>query len=217
VGIFLRNHDELTLEMVTEDERDYMYAEYAADPRMRKNLGIRRRLAPLVENDRRIAELLHALLLSLPGAPVLVLRRRDRDGRQHVPRGPRHGAHSDAVDSRPQRRVQQRGLRPVGAAAPDGPGVRLPVGQRRGPDAQPSSFLHWLQRMLGRAPPVPGVRQGDLEVLPADNPSILAYCRSLERDDGGPSTTVLCVNNLSRFAQSPRSGSARSTAARRSS
>jgi maltose alpha-D-glucosyltransferase/alpha-amylase len=70
-GIFLRNHDELTLEMVTEDDRDYMYAEYARDPRMRRNVGIRRRLATLVGNDRRIAELLHALLLSLPGAPVL--------------------------------------------------------------------------------------------------------------------------------------------------
>ena len=70
-GIFLRNHDELTLEMVTDDERDYMYAEYARDPLMRKNLGIRRRLAPLVENDRRVAELLYALLLSLPGAPII--------------------------------------------------------------------------------------------------------------------------------------------------
>ncbi len=70
-GIFLRNHDELTLEMVTDEERDYMYAEYARDPRMRRNLGIRRRLAPLVDNDRRVAELLYGLLLSLPGSPVL--------------------------------------------------------------------------------------------------------------------------------------------------
>ncbi len=70
-GIFLRNHDELTLEMVTDDERDYMYAEYAKDPRMKRNIGIGRRLAPLVDNDRRVAELLHALLFSLPGSPVL--------------------------------------------------------------------------------------------------------------------------------------------------
>jgi len=70
-GIFLRNHDELTLEMVTDEERDYMYNEYAHDPRMRRNLGIRRRLGPLVENDRRVAELLYGLLLSLPGSPVL--------------------------------------------------------------------------------------------------------------------------------------------------
>ena len=70
-GIFLRNHDELTLEMVTDDERDYMYAEYAKDPRMKANIGIRRRLAPLLDNDRNQLELFTALLLSLPGSPVL--------------------------------------------------------------------------------------------------------------------------------------------------
>ena len=70
-GIFLRNHDELTLEMVTDEERDYMYTEYAQDPRMRRNVGIRRRLFPLIDNDRRQAELLHALLFSLPGTPIL--------------------------------------------------------------------------------------------------------------------------------------------------
>ena len=70
-GIFLRNHDELTLEMVTDEERDYMWTEHAQDPRMKRNIGIGRRLAPLVDNDRRIAELLHALLFSFPGSPVL--------------------------------------------------------------------------------------------------------------------------------------------------
>src|SRR5260370_20315316 len=70
-GIFLRNHDELTLEMVTDDERDYMWAEYAKDPRMKANIGIRRRLAPLLDNDRNQLELFTALLPSLPGSPVL--------------------------------------------------------------------------------------------------------------------------------------------------
>lgn len=70
-GIFLRNHDELTLEMVTDEERDYMYAEYAKDPRMRANIGIRRRLAPLLDNDRKQMELFTGLLFSLPGSPVL--------------------------------------------------------------------------------------------------------------------------------------------------
>src|SRR5690606_19830439 len=70
-GMFLRNHDELTLEMVTDDERDYMYREYAADPRMRLNLGIRRRLAPLMENDRRKIELLNSILFTMPGTPIL--------------------------------------------------------------------------------------------------------------------------------------------------
>src|ERR1700751_306273 len=69
--MFLRNNDELTLEMVTDEERDYMWAEYAKDPRMKRNLGIGRRLAPLVDNDRRVAELLHAMLFSFPGSPVL--------------------------------------------------------------------------------------------------------------------------------------------------
>ena len=70
-GIFLRNHDELTLEMVTDEERDYMYAEYAKDPRTKANVGIRRRLAPLLENDRNQIELFTAMLLSLPGSPVI--------------------------------------------------------------------------------------------------------------------------------------------------
>src|SRR3989440_523471 len=70
-GLFLRNHDELTLEMVTDEERDYMYAEYAKDPRMKLNLGIRRRLAPLLDNGRDEVELMHAILFSLPGSPVL--------------------------------------------------------------------------------------------------------------------------------------------------
>ena len=69
--MFLRNHDELTLEMVTDEERDYMYQAYAADPQMRINVGIRRRLAPLMENSRRRIELLNSLLLSLPGTPII--------------------------------------------------------------------------------------------------------------------------------------------------
>ena len=70
-GLFLRNHDELTLEMVTDEERDYMYAEYAKDPRMKINVGIRRRLAPLLDGARADVELLHAMLFSLPGSPIL--------------------------------------------------------------------------------------------------------------------------------------------------
>ena len=85
-GIFLRNHDELTLEMVTDEDRDYMWAEYAKDPRMKANIGIRRRLAPLLDNDTNQIELFTALLLSLPGLAGPLLRRRDRDGRQHLAR-----------------------------------------------------------------------------------------------------------------------------------
>jgi maltose alpha-D-glucosyltransferase/alpha-amylase len=85
-ALFLRNHDELTLETVTDEERDYMYRAYAQEARMRINLGIRRRLAPLLGNNRRSIELVNGLLFSLPGTPVIyLLWRRDRDGRQHLP------------------------------------------------------------------------------------------------------------------------------------
>ena len=114
-GIFLRNHDELTLEMVTDEDRDYMWDEYAKDPRMKANIGIRRRLAPLLDNDVNRMELFSALLLSLPGIPVPLLRRRDRDGRQHLARRPRRRPHADAVDARPQRRLL---VRDPGPAAP---------------------------------------------------------------------------------------------------
>ena len=131
-GLFLRNHDELTLEMVTDEERDYMYAEYAMDPRMKLNLGIRRRLAPLLDGGRDEIELMHAILFSLPGLAGALLRRRDRDGRQRLPRRPRRRPHADAVDGRPERRLLARGLRAALPAAADGPRVRLPGRQRRG-------------------------------------------------------------------------------------
>ena len=104
-AIFLRNHDELTLEMVTDKERDYLWSFYAAERRARINLGIRRRLAPLLENDRRKIELLNSLLLLDAGHAGALLRRRDRHGRQHLSRRPRRRAHADAMVARPQRRL----------------------------------------------------------------------------------------------------------------
>ena len=103
--MFLRNHDELTLEMVTDDERDYMYLAYSADPRMRINLGIRRRLAPLMDNNRRRIELLNSLLFSLPGHADPLLRRRDRHGRQHLSRRSQRRPHAHAVERRSQCRI----------------------------------------------------------------------------------------------------------------
>ena len=99
-GIFLRNHDELTLEMVSDEERDYMYAEYAKDPRMKANIGIRRRLAPLLENDRNQLELFTALLLSLPGSPVLYYGDEIGMGDNIWAGRPRRRAQPDAVDAR---------------------------------------------------------------------------------------------------------------------
>jgi maltose alpha-D-glucosyltransferase/alpha-amylase len=209
-GIFLRNHDELTLEMVTDEERDYMYAEYASDPRMRKNLGIRRRLAPLLENDRRIGELLHALLLSLPGSPVLYygdeigmgdniyLGDRDtvRTPMQWTP--DRNGGFSQAD-------FEQLYLPPLMDPVYGYAAVNVEAELRN-----PSSFLHWLRRMLSIRRQYPVLCTGDIEVLPADNPSVLAYVRTerparageaVSKEKEGGARTVLCVNNLSRFAQ----------------
>jgi maltose alpha-D-glucosyltransferase/alpha-amylase len=245
-GIFLRNHDELTLEMVTDEERDYMYAEYARDPRMRRNLGIRRRLAPLVDNDRRVAELLYGLLLSLPGSPVLYygdellmgdnIYLGDRDGvRTPMQWSPDRNAGFSRAD------FAQLYLPPLMDPVHGYQAVNVEAEQR-----DPSSFLHWLRRMLAVRHQYPQFATGFLEVLPADNPSVLAYVRlarvtepavpdvpdalaraaeillaeaaALEGTPGwdvGPDsigapvvtapnnapTALLCVSNLSRFAQ----------------
>ena len=110
-ALFLRNHDELTLEMVTDEERDYMWSEYAADPRARINLGIRRRLAPLVENSRRRIELLNALLLSMPGTPVIYYGDEIGMG-DNVYLGDRNGVRTPMQwTPRPQRRLLTRRCR----------------------------------------------------------------------------------------------------------
>jgi len=195
-GIFLRNHDELTLEMVTDEERDYMYAEYAKDPRMRRNIGIGRRLAPLVDNDIQLAKLLHGMLFSLPGSPILYYGDEILMG-DNIYLGDR-----DAVRTP----MQWTPDRNAGFTGADFAQLYLPVlmdpvfgYQVVNVEASlrnPSSFLHWVQRMLAIRK---GYRDlfgaGSFEVLPAENPSVLAYVRS-DRD-----TVVLCVHNLSRFAQ----------------
>ncbi|MGH9149045.1 MAG: maltose alpha-D-glucosyltransferase [Acidimicrobiales bacterium] len=194
-GTFLRNHDELTLEMVTDEERDYMYAEYAKDPRMKVNIGIRRRLAPLVENDRRVAELLHAMLFSLPGSPVLYygdeigmgdnIYLGDRDGvRTPMQWTPDRNAGFSRADW--ARLYQQPLMDPVYGYG----GVNVEAQMR-----DKSSFLYWVQHMLAVRRQHPLFGTGSLEVLSAENPSVLAYVRE-HGDD-----IVLCVNNLSRFAQ----------------
>jgi maltose alpha-D-glucosyltransferase/alpha-amylase len=203
-GIFLRNHDELTLEMVTDEERDYMWTEYAKDPRMKRNIGIGRRLAPLVDNDRRVAELLHALLFSFPGSPVLYygdeigmgdnIYLGDRDGvRTPMQWSPDRNAGFSRAD------FAQLYLPPLMDPVYGYQGVNVEAQVRN-----PSSMLHWMKRMLEVRKEHPVFGAGSFEVISVENPSVLAYMRRLAEGDtstASGSDTVLCVCNLSRFAQ----------------
>jgi maltose alpha-D-glucosyltransferase / alpha-amylase len=194
-GIFLRNHDELTLEMVTDDERDYMWNEYAKDPRMKLNIGIRRRLAPLVENDRRVMELFHAMLFSLPGSPILYYGDEIGMG-DNIFLGDRDGVRTPMQWS-PDRNAgfSRADFAQLYSAPLMDPVYGYQALNVEGELRDPSSLLHWLQRMLQVRKRHPLFGIGSFEVLSAENPSVLAYVREWEGD------VVLCVNNLSRFAQ----------------
>jgi maltose alpha-D-glucosyltransferase/alpha-amylase len=200
-GIFLRNHDELTLEMVTDEERDYMYAEYAKDPRMKRNVGIRRRLAPLIDNDRRVAELLHAMLFSLPGSPIMYygdeigmgdnIYLGDRDGvRTPMQWSPDRNAGFSRSD------FAQLYLPPLMDPVYGYQSVNVEANVR-----DRSSLLYWVKRMLEvrKQHPVFGI--GSFEVLSSENPTALAFVRERTDPDTGQNDIVMCVNNLSRFAQ----------------
>jgi len=195
-GIFLRNHDELTLEMVTDEERDYMYSEYAKDPRMKRNLGIGRRLAPLVENDRRIGELLHALLFSFPGSPVLYYGDEIGMG-DNIYLGDRDSVRTPMQWS-PDRNA---GFSRADFAQLYLPPLMDPVYGYQASNVEAelrntSSLLHWMKRMLEVRKQHPVFGTGRFEVISAENPSVLAYVRT-----GNDGDIVLCVCNLSRFAQ----------------
>ena len=194
-GIFLRNHDELTLEMVTDEERDYMWAEFAADPRMKLNLGIRRRLAPLLNNGRRQMELFYGLLLSLPGTPILYYGDEIGMG-DNIYLGDRDGVRTP---------MQWTADRNGGFSRSDFAQLYLPPlmdpvygyaacnveGQMR----NQSSLLHWMRRFIAVRQRHPVFGEGSFEALEASNPSVFAFLRILGDD------VILCVNNLSRFAQ----------------
>jgi maltose alpha-D-glucosyltransferase/alpha-amylase len=194
-GLFLRNHDELTLEMVTDEERDYMYEEYAKDPRMKLNLGIRRRLAPLLDAGRDEAELLHAILFSLPGSPVLYYGDEIGMG-DNVYLGDRDGVRTP---------MQWSGDRNAGFSRADWAQLYLqplmdPVYgfQAVNVEAQlrtPNSLLRWMQRFIALRKEHPVFGLGTYEPLPGDNSRIFAHIRTWEDD------IVLCVHNLARSAQ----------------
>jgi maltose alpha-D-glucosyltransferase/alpha-amylase len=199
-GIFLRNHDELTLEMVTDEERDYMYAEYAKDPRMRANVGIRRRLAPLLDNDRNQIELFTALLMSLPGSPVLYYGDEIGMG-DNIWLGDRDGVRTP---------MQWTPDRNAGFSSADPGRLNLPTimdpvygYQVTNVEAQmssTSSLLHWTRRMIEIRKLNPAFGLGSYAELPSSNPAVLAFVRKLTLPDGGDDI-VMCVNNFSRFAQ----------------
>ena len=194
-GLFLRNHDELTLEMVTNDERDYMYLAYSADPRMRLNLGIRRRLAPLVEGSRRRIELLHSLLFSFPGTPIIYYGDEIGMG-DNVYLGDRNGVRTPMQWSADR----NAGFSRANPAALYSPPVMDPVYgyQTLNVEAQlenPSSLLGWMKNMIGLRKLFKVFGRGAIEFLPVENRAVLAYLRRLQGD------VVLCVANFSRFAQ----------------
>ena len=169
-GIFLRNHDELTLEMVTDDERDYMYAEYAKDPRMKSNVGIARRLAPLLENSRDQIELFTGLLLSLPGSPVLYYGDEIGMG-DNIYLGDRDGVRTPMQWNADRNAGFSHG-RPA-AAVPAGdprPGLRLPGAQRRGADALVELAAQLDPQDARGAQAAPGVRHGQLRGARREQP-----------------------------------------------
>ncbi|MBA2273785.1 MAG: maltose alpha-D-glucosyltransferase [Actinobacteria bacterium] len=194
-GLFLRNHDELTLEMVTDEERDYMYGEYAKDPRMKVNLGIRRRLAPLLENSRREIELFHAMLLSLPGTPIIYYGDELGMG-DNIYLGDRDGVRTP---------MQWTLDRNAGFSRADFAQLYLPVlldpvyGYQavnvESAQRDQYSLLQWIRRMLAIRRQHPVLSMGSLQMLHPGNPSIFAYVRRLNDD------IVLVVNNLSARAQ----------------
>ena len=199
-GLFLRNHDELTLEMVTDDERDYMYFAYSADPRMRINVGIRRRLAPLVDNNRRRIELLNSLLLSFPGTPIMYYGDELGMG-DNIYLGDRNGVRTP---------MQWNSDRNAGFSKCDPARLYFPVVmdpiygyQVVNVEAQlsdQSSLLHWTRNMIALRKLFQVFGRGTLSFLNPTNRKVLAYIRDLDRGDGSHET-VLCVANLSRFAQ----------------
>jgi maltose alpha-D-glucosyltransferase/alpha-amylase len=194
-AMFLRNHDELTLEMVTDEERDYMYQAYATDPQMRINVGIRRRLAPLLENSRRRIELLHGLLFSMPGTPVIYYGDEIGMG-DNIYLGDRNGVRTP---------MQWTGDRNGGFSRADparlyAPPIMDPVYgyQAINVEAQTRSaysILNWMRRMLGLRKQFTVFGRGTIDFLPAHNRKVLIYIRQLGEE------TILCVANLSRSVQ----------------
>ncbi len=194
-ALFLRNHDELTLEMVTDEERDYMYFEYAKDPRMRLNLGIRRRLAPLLDNGRRRMELLNSILFSFPGTPIIYYGDEIGMG-DNIFLGDRNGVRTpmqwsaDRNGGFSRAEFAQLYAAPVMDAVYGYQSVNV--------DSQlknPSSFLHFMKRLIALRKRYSTFGRGSIEFLAPENRKALAYIR---RDENH---ILLVLANLSRYMQ----------------
>jgi len=194
-AVFLRNHDELTLEMVTDEERDYMYRVYAQDPQARINLGIRRRLAPLLGNHRRKIELMESLLFSLPGTPALYYGDEIGMG-DNIYLGDRNGVRTP---------MQWSADRNAGFSPTNPQRLYLPINtdpeyhyetvnvetQR----SNPSSMLWWTKRLIALRRRYQAFGRGTIEFLYPENPKVLAFIRRYD------SECILVIANLSRFVQ----------------
>jgi maltose alpha-D-glucosyltransferase/alpha-amylase len=194
-ALFLRNHDELTLEMVTNDERDYMYLAYSADSRMRLNLGIRRRLSTLMDNNRRRIELLNSLLFSFPGTPVVYYGDEIGMG-DNIYLGDRNGVRTPMQWNADRNAGFSRAL-PARLYSPVimDPILGYEAVNVEAQQGDPSSLLSWMRNMIALRKLFPVFGRGTLEFLNPSNRKVLAYLR---RD---AEQQVLCVANLSRFAQ----------------
>jgi maltose alpha-D-glucosyltransferase/alpha-amylase len=194
-AIFLRNHDELTLEMVTEEERDYMYRVYARDPRARLNLGIRRRLAPLLSNNRRKLELIHAILFSMPGSPILYYGDEIGMG-DNIYLGDRNGVRTP---------MQWSADKNAGFSRANPHSLFLPVNidpefhyeaiNVEVQETNLSSFLWWMRRIIAMRKRFPAFGHGDFRMLFPANNKVLVFTRTYETQ------TILVVINLARFTQ----------------
>ncbi len=194
-ALFLRNHDELTLEMVTDEERDYMYRVYAFDPQARVNLGIRRRLAPLLNNDRRKIELMNGLLFSLPGTPVLYYGDEIGMG-DNFYLGDRNGVRTPMQWS-PEKNAGFSSANPQRLYLPPiiDPEYHYQAINVENQQNNADSLLWWTKRLIAQRKRFRAFGRGSLEFVPADNRKILAFTRRFREE------TVLVVANLSRLAQ----------------
>jgi maltose alpha-D-glucosyltransferase/alpha-amylase len=194
-ALFLRNHDELTLEMVTDEERDYMYRVYARDPRARINLGIRRRLAPLMDNNRRRIELMNMLLFSFPGTPVIYYGDEIGMGDNYY-LGDRNGVRTPMQWS-PDRNAGFSKANPQRLYMPViiDPEYHYESLNAENQQRNPSSLLWWMKRVIAMRKRFKAFGRGSLEFLLPDNAKILAFIRKYEGE------SILVLANLSRYFQ----------------